>query len=113
MSFALPDDGAPIGVVLAGVGGQGVLLVAEALALAAVAAGYDAKQTEVHGVSQRGGSVHSHVRFGPKVHSPLVAKGEARNPACLRRRDRPVRLPARCRRAAGTQRRDSRRIARF
>jgi indolepyruvate ferredoxin oxidoreductase beta subunit len=77
MTSPAPDDGGPIGVLFAGVGGQGVLLIAEALALAAVAAGYDAKQTEVHGVSQRGGSVHSHVRFGPKVHSPLIPKGDA------------------------------------
>lgn len=65
------------GLLLAGVGGQGVLLVSELLALAAIEAGYDAKQTEIHGVSQRGGSVHSHVRFGPRVYSPLIPKGKA------------------------------------
>lgn len=54
-----------------------MLLASEVLALAAIGAGYDAKQTEVHGVSQRGGSVYSHVRFGPVVHSPLVKPGEA------------------------------------
>ncbi len=64
-------------LIFAGVGGQGVLLIAEITALAAVAAGHDVKQTEVHGVSQRGGSVESHVRFGPVVHSPLVSLGQA------------------------------------
>jgi indolepyruvate ferredoxin oxidoreductase beta subunit len=64
-------------VIFAGVGGQGVLLIAEMLALAAAAAGHDVKQTEVHGVSQRGGAVESHVRYGPKVYSPLVTAGEA------------------------------------
>jgi indolepyruvate ferredoxin oxidoreductase beta subunit len=64
-------------LIFAGVGGQGVLLIAELTALTAVRAGHDVKQTEVHGVSQRGGSVESHVRFGPQVHSPLVMAGEA------------------------------------
>jgi len=64
-------------LIFAGVGGQGVLLIAELTALTAVRAGHDVKQTEVHGVSQRGGSVESHVRFGPEVHSPLVMRGQA------------------------------------
>jgi len=64
-------------LIFAGVGGQGVLLIAELTALAAARAGYDVKQTEVHGVSQRGGSVESHVRFGREVHSPLVRRGQA------------------------------------
>jgi len=64
-------------LIFAGVGGQGVLLIAELTARAAVRAGFDVKQTEVHGVSQRGGSVESHVRFGPEVHSPLVIAGQA------------------------------------
>jgi indolepyruvate ferredoxin oxidoreductase beta subunit len=64
-------------LIFAGVGGQGVLLIAEITALTAVCAGYDVKQTEVHGVSQRGGSVESHVRFGEVVHSPLIAQGQA------------------------------------
>jgi len=64
-------------VIFAGVGGQGVLLIAELLALTAAATGQDVKQTEVHGVSQRGGAVESHVRYGPKVLSPLVAPGQA------------------------------------
>jgi indolepyruvate ferredoxin oxidoreductase beta subunit len=63
-------------VLMAGVGGQGVLLVSETLALAALAEGLEAKQSEVHGVAQRGGSVVSHVRFGSRVHSPLIRAGE-------------------------------------
>ena len=64
-------------LLFAGVGGQGALLAAEVTALAAVRAGFDVKQTEVHGVSQRGGSVETHLRFGPKVWSPIVTPGEA------------------------------------
>ncbi len=64
-------------LIFAGVGGQGVLLIAEITALAAVRARYDVKQTEVHGVSQRGGGVESHVRFGATVYSPLVIVGQA------------------------------------
>lgn len=63
-------------ILLVGVGGQGVVLAAELLALAAIEAGYDVKQTEVHGVAQRGGAVSSHVRIGPKVFSPLTKPGE-------------------------------------
>ena len=63
-------------VLMAGVGGQGVLLTSEALALAALAAGFEAKQSEVHGVAQRGGSVVSHVRFGANVRSPLIRCGQ-------------------------------------
>ena len=61
---------------MAGVGGQGVLLASETLALAALSEGLEAKQSEVHGVAQRGGSVVSHVRFGPRVFSPLIRCGE-------------------------------------
>jgi indolepyruvate ferredoxin oxidoreductase beta subunit len=64
-------------IVFSGVGGQGVILVAEITALAAVRCGYDVKQTEVHGVSQRGGSVETQVRFGPQVWSPVVTPGQA------------------------------------
>ncbi len=59
-------------VLIAGVGGQGVVLVSELLALAAMAAGEDVKQVEFHGVAQRGGAVFSHVRFGDQVHSPMA-----------------------------------------
>lgn len=60
-------------VVLVGVGGQGILLASGVLAQAAVAAGFDVKTNEVHGMAQRGGSVIAQVRFGPRVYSPLVA----------------------------------------
>ena len=63
-------------VVIAGVGGQGAILASELLALAAVAAGYDVKQGEFHGVAQRGGAVFSHVRFGDRVHSPMAPRGQ-------------------------------------
>jgi indolepyruvate ferredoxin oxidoreductase beta subunit len=67
---------ATVNVLLAGVGGQGVLLASETLALAALAEGLEAKQSEVHGVAQRGGSVVSHVRFGERVFSPLIRSGQ-------------------------------------
>ncbi len=66
-----------INFLLAGVGGQGTILASDVLVSVGLAAGYEAKQAEVHGMSQRGGSVTSHVRWGEKVYSPLVAAGEA------------------------------------
>ncbi len=63
-------------ILFAGVGGQGILLVAELTARAAIHAGFDVKKTEVHGAAQRGGSVVSHVRFASKVYSPLTPVGE-------------------------------------
>lgn len=62
-------------VLIAGVGGQGVILSSELLALAALAAGHDVKQGEFHGVAQRGGAVFSHVRFGDRVRSPMAPRG--------------------------------------
>ncbi len=62
-------------IIIAGVGGQGILTASEILAKVAMEVGLDAKKSEVHGMSQRGGSVVSHVRFGVKVYSPLVEKG--------------------------------------
>ena len=67
----------PINFLLVGVGGQGILTASDILAELGLRAGYDVKKSEVHGMSQRGGSVSSHVRFGPRVYSPLVAQGEA------------------------------------
>jgi indolepyruvate ferredoxin oxidoreductase beta subunit len=64
-------------VVVAGLGGQGVMKASDILAEAAFAAGLDVKKSELHGMSQRGGSVTSDVRFGPKVLSPMVPPGEA------------------------------------
>ncbi len=64
-----------IDMLLSGVGGQGVVLASYVLSHVAIAEGYDVKQSEVHGMSQRGGSVTSHFRFGEKVWSPLVSPG--------------------------------------
>ena len=64
-------------VVLAGLGGQGVLKASDILADAALRAGWDVKKSELHGMSQRGGSVSSDVRFGAEVLSPIVPVGEA------------------------------------
>lgn len=64
-------------VLIVGVGGQGVLLASEILSEVARQMGLDAKKSEVHGMSQRGGVVTSHVRFGPKVHSPLIPAGQS------------------------------------
>ncbi len=66
-----------VNIMLAGVGGQGVLLASEVISKAALKEGYDVKKSEVHGMAQRGGSVVSNVRFGEKVYSPLIAEGEA------------------------------------
>jgi len=66
-----------VNIMLAGVGGQGVLLASEVISKSALKEGYDVKKSEVHGMAQRGGSVVSNVRFGEKVYSPLIAEGEA------------------------------------
>jgi len=63
-------------VLLVGVGGQGILLASEILSEAAMLAGFDVKKSEIHGMSQRGGSVVSHVRYGTEVFSPIVPEGE-------------------------------------
>lgn len=63
-------------ILLVGVGGQGILLASEVLSEAAMLAGYDVKKSEIHGMSQRGGSVVSHVRYGQEVFSPIVPDGE-------------------------------------
>jgi indolepyruvate ferredoxin oxidoreductase beta subunit len=64
-------------IVVAGLGGQGVLKASDIIAGVAFLAGLDVKKSEVHGMSQRGGSVASDVRFGPSVFSPMVSSGEA------------------------------------
>jgi len=68
---------ATVNVILAGLGGQGVIKASDVLSEAAFRAGYDVKKSELHGMSQRGGSVCSDVRFGPKTLSPMVPPGEA------------------------------------
>ena len=67
----------PTNVVVAGLGGQGVLKASDILADVAFSAGLDVKKSELHGMSQRGGSVSSDVRFGQRVFSPMVPEGEA------------------------------------
>jgi indolepyruvate ferredoxin oxidoreductase, beta subunit len=64
-------------IVVAGLGGQGVLKASDIVAAVAFAAGLDVKKSEIHGMSQRGGSVSSDVRFGPEVASPMVPPGAA------------------------------------
>lgn len=64
-------------IILSGVGGQGILSIATVIGRAALAEGLQLKQAEVHGMSQRGGSVVTYVRFGDKVYSPIIDKGEA------------------------------------
>lgn len=64
-------------ILVAGVGGQGVLLLSSLIAEAAAQAGFDVKQNEVHGMSQRGGSVVCSIKFANKVYSPLIGKAEA------------------------------------
>jgi indolepyruvate ferredoxin oxidoreductase beta subunit len=67
---------APLNVLIVGVGGQGVIMVSKVLALLAQSQGFEVKQSEVHGMAKRGGSVFSHVRFGRHVASPTIPKGE-------------------------------------
>ncbi|MBD3402538.1 indolepyruvate oxidoreductase subunit beta [candidate division GN15 bacterium] len=64
-------------ILIVGVGGQGVLLASEIISAAAMNGGLDVKKSEVHGMSQRGGVVSSHVRIGPKVYSPVIEYGQA------------------------------------
>jgi indolepyruvate ferredoxin oxidoreductase beta subunit len=64
-------------IVIAGLGGQGVIKASDILADAALRMGWDVKKSELHGMSQRGGSVTSDVRFGDRVLSPMVPSGEA------------------------------------
>ena len=64
-------------IVIAGLGGQGVIKASDILADVVFRAGHDVKKSEIHGMSQRGGSVSSDVRFGARVLSPMVPEGEA------------------------------------
>jgi indolepyruvate ferredoxin oxidoreductase, beta subunit len=64
-------------ILIVGVGGQGVLLASELLSEVAIMSGLDVKKSEVHGMSQRGGVVSSHVRIGKKVYSPIIPYGQA------------------------------------
>ncbi|MDD6061003.1 MAG: indolepyruvate oxidoreductase subunit beta [Oscillospiraceae bacterium] len=64
-------------IMIVGVGGQGTLLASRILGAALVSKGYDVKVSEVHGMSQRGGSVVTYVKYGESVASPIIEKGEA------------------------------------
>ena len=64
-------------IKVVGVGGQGTILLAKILTTVFVEAGYDVKMSEIHGMSQRGGSVSSEIRYGDKVYSPVIEKGDA------------------------------------
>ena len=66
-----------VNVLFSGVGGQGIILASKILAQCAFDSGYMVKESELHGMAQRGGSVTSHVRFGEKVYSPLIPQGTA------------------------------------
>lgn len=63
-------------IVIAGLGGQGVIRASDILAEAAFLSGWDVKKSEIHGMSQRGGSVSSDVRFGKKIYSPVIPIGD-------------------------------------
>jgi len=63
-------------ILIVGVGGQGTILTSRILSQVAVQMGYDVKVSEIHGMAQRGGSVVTQVRYGEKVHSPIIAKGD-------------------------------------
>lgn len=71
------SGGTVTSVVIAGLGGQGIVTASDILAEAAFRAGHEVKKSEIHGMSQRGGSVSSDVRFGGRVHSPMVPLGAA------------------------------------
>ncbi len=64
-------------ILLCGVGGQGTILMSKVLTSGLVSARYDVKMSEVHGMAQRGGSVSTQVRYGEKVYSPIIGRGEA------------------------------------
>lgn len=66
-----------VSFMLVGVGGQGTILASDVIAEVGMNLGYDAKKAEVHGMSQRGGSVTTVVRWAERVYSPIIAKGEA------------------------------------
>lgn len=70
-------------ILLVGVGGQGTILASKILSSALVDAGYDVKMSEVHGMAQRGGSVTTQIRYGKKVFSPIIGKGEADVMVCF------------------------------
>ena len=78
MQFREESDSMSVtNILLVGVGGQGIVLASNILAKGLVEAGYDVKMSEIHGMSQRGGSVSTQVRFGEEVFSPTIGEGQA------------------------------------
>ncbi len=73
----MPKNIDQFNIVIVGAGGQGLITLLQILSQAALAQGFDVKTSELHGLSQRGGSVEVHIRFGEEIHSPLVAQGKA------------------------------------
>jgi indolepyruvate ferredoxin oxidoreductase, beta subunit len=71
------DNNKIFNILFCGIGGQGVLKASEICGWAAIYDGFHVKKSEVHGMSQRGGSVESHLRFGSEIHSPLIPVGQA------------------------------------
>jgi len=69
-------DNSTYNILVAGVGGQGVILASDIMSEVFMEAGYDVKKSEIHGMAMRGGIVTSHFRFGKKVYSPLIKEGE-------------------------------------
>ena len=67
----------PTNIMLSGVGGQGILFASNLICDVMLSKGYDVKKNEIHGMSQRGGSVTSHIRYGETVYSPVIPEGEA------------------------------------
>ena len=73
----MSQNGETRNIFLSGVGGQGTILASNILGTVLLGAGYDVKKAEVHGMAQRGGDVTTHFRYGKKVYSPLIKKGDA------------------------------------
>ncbi len=73
----MPKNFEQFNMVIVGTGGQGLITLLQIISEAAVSEGYDIKTSELHGLSQRGGSVEVHIRFGKKIYSPMVAQGKA------------------------------------
>ncbi|HHX77652.1 MAG TPA: indolepyruvate oxidoreductase subunit beta [Firmicutes bacterium] len=73
----MKPEQAVLNILLAGVGGQGIILAGKLLARVGITLGLDVKMSEIHGMAQRGGSVVTEIRMGPQVNSPLVERGQA------------------------------------
>jgi len=72
----MPKKTEQFNMIIVGTGGQGLITLLQIISEAAISEGYDIKTSELHGLSQRGGSVEVHIRFGKKIYSPMVAQGK-------------------------------------